>query len=116
MAPPMRASSLLAFTAVSVAWLACSSTSEDTGSSSSNLTDRELATTALGILGAPAVAPPAGEQKSCGFTGCHSINTVTLRHWNDTYQMAKDVLASDRSNEEKINYLRADHRDPASPF
>jgi hypothetical protein len=113
----MRASSFLAFTAVSAAWLACSSiTGEETGTSSENLTDRELAQSALGILGAPTVTPPAGEQKSCGFTGCHSINTVTLRHWNDTYRTAKDVLESSRSPEEKINFFRADHRDPASPF
>jgi hypothetical protein len=117
MAPGMRSFPFLLISIVSAGWLACSSTGpEDTESASASITDRELARGALGIMGATEVPPPAGETKSCGFTGCHSINTVTLAHWNDEYRAAMAILDSSRSTEEKINYFRQNPRDPETPF
>jgi hypothetical protein len=117
MARVMRAYPFVLISVVSAGWLACSSAGpENVSSSSASLTDRELARGALGILGATEVPPPAGETKSCGFTGCHSINTVTLSHWNDEYRAALAILESSRSTEEKINFFRENPRDPQTPF
>jgi hypothetical protein len=108
---------LLLLSTVSVAmFAACSLGTEDVASSSASIADRDLAKNALGILGADQVPPPAGETKSCGFTGCHSINTVTIAQWNAEYLSAMDMLQSSLSTAEKINYFRANSRDPQSPF
>jgi hypothetical protein len=84
--------------------------------SSADQSDVDLAKQALGILGADSVPPPAGDAKSCGFTGCHSINTVTVTSWNNEYRAAMDMLQSAASQDEKINYFRANPHDPTSPF
>jgi hypothetical protein len=117
MAARMRGTHFLLVGVVSFAWLACSlGNEESTGDTSSSLTDRELAQGALGILGADQVPPPAGETKSCGFTGCHSINTVTIAQWNAEYLSALDNLNSSKTTAEKIDYFRADARDATAPF
>lgn len=97
--------------------LACSSSTEDDAEvSAHDLTDEDLAKAALKIMGAPQVARDPGEQASCSFTGCHSINPITLSGWQDQYRRAIDVLESDRPNEEKINYFRQNPNDERTGF
>jgi hypothetical protein len=110
----MRAYSLALVLAVP--FVACSQGPDDLASTSANQTDVDLAKAALGILGADNLPPPAGDTKSCGFTGCHSINTVTIASWNAEYKAAMDMLQSDRPTADKINYFRANPADPTSPF
>ena len=50
-----------------------------------NLTEQELATKALRILGARQAPRPNGEPGSCSFTGCHSINRRKLHEWNESF-------------------------------
>lgn len=97
--------------------LACSASSEeDSEVGVDNLSDTDLAKQALTIMGSPAVPLPADNQKSCGFTGCHSINHTTLNQWRDQYKAAMEVLDSNRSNDEKINYFRQNPSDPRTGF
>src|SRR5687767_5033015 len=97
--------------------IACSSQSEEeVGEGVDNLTRRELAEKALTIMGAPQLPRPQGEAPSCAFTGCHSINTVTMRQWAQQYKEAMTVLESNRSNDEKINYFCQNPNDPRMGF
>lgn len=97
--------------------VACATSSEDDSEVAANdLTATELAKGALTIMGAPQLPRPSGDQPSCAFTGCHSINTVTLKGWQQQYKDAMDVLNSSRSNEEKINYFRQNPNDPRTGF
>ncbi len=97
--------------------IACSSPEEEEADVAvENLTQRELAEKALTIMGAPQLPQPAGEHPSCAFTGCHSINTVTLRQWNEQYKEAMTMLDSNESNETKINYFRQNPNDPRTGF
>lgn len=97
--------------------LACSSSVEDDAEvSAHDLTDEDLAKAALKIMGAPQIPRESGDQSSCSFTGCHSINPITLSGWQDQYRRAIDVLESDRSNEEKINYFRQNPNDERTGF
>lgn len=97
--------------------LACSSSVDDeTEVSAHDLTDEDLARSALMIMGAPQLPRPPGDAPSCSFTGCHSINQVTVRAWMDQYKAAVEILESDRSNEEKINYFRQNPNDPRTSF
>ncbi len=97
--------------------LACSSALEDESETSAHdLTDEDLAKAALKIMGAPQILREPGEQASCSFTGCHSINPITLKGWQDQYKRAMDVLESDRPNEEKINYFRQNPNDERTGF
>jgi hypothetical protein len=100
----------------SAAIAACSSPSDDGNVSVQDLSDSDLAKEALKIMGAPQVPRPPGDQSSCSFTGCHSINTVTLKGWQDQFRAAQEVLDSNRSNEEKINYFRQNPSDPRTGF
>jgi hypothetical protein len=97
--------------------IACSTSSSDDGTTSAAaLSDLELATSALKIMGAPQVPHTPSEVGSCSFTGCHSINQVTLAGWNEQYKAAALFLASDASNEDKINYFRQNPADPRTGF
>ncbi len=79
------------------------------------LTDTELATAALKIMGAPQVrsasAPP-----SCGFTGCHSINPLTLGQWNAQYKAAMAFLGGSAPAADKLNYFRQNPADSRTGF
>lgn len=110
-------SSLLVLTGA-VAGIACSSSSEDeVEMSAHDLTDEELARSALKIMGAPQVQQDPGEHGSCAFTGCHSINPVTLKQWGEQFKAATDVLSNtDRSNKDKINWFRQNPEDERTGF
>lgn len=96
--------------------LACSTTDDESETSAHDLTDEDLAKAALKIMGAPQIQRESGNQSSCSFTGCHSINPITLKGWQDQYKAAMDVLESERPNEEKINYFRQNPNDPRTGF
>jgi hypothetical protein len=96
--------------------VACSSMHERVEeSSAAALSDDELARQALTILGAPQLRDP-NSPSSCSFTGCHSINPLTLRQWNQELTSALAFLSSGASKEEKINYLRQDPQNPSTGF
>ena len=78
--------------------LACSTTNDESETSAHDLTDEDLAKAALKIMGAPQIQREAGNQSSCSFTGCHSINPITLKGWQDQYKAAMDILESERPN------------------
>ena len=113
---------LLAATLGSAAVVACSTGSDGPAPSATDdlsahdLNDLDLATSALKIMGAPQIPKAPGEVGSCSFTGCHSINPVTLKGWNEEYTAAVAFLQSDASNEEKINYFRQNPSDPRTGF
>jgi hypothetical protein len=81
-----------------------------------DLTNDELARAALKLMGAPQVPRDPGEQASCSFTGCHSINPVTLAGWQDQYKRAMQMLSSNATNDAKINYFRQNPSDPRTEF
>src|SRR5262245_23686743 len=59
--------------------IACLAKSEDDAESAdANLTETELATKALKIMGAPQIPRQPNDPPSCNFIGCHSINPVTV--------------------------------------
>lgn len=97
---------------------ACSTSTDDDDAEISvqDLTDEELAREALRIMGAPQVPAGDGHQPSCSFTGCHSINTVTLRQWNEQSKRAIEFLEGEASAEEKINYFRQNPNDERTGF
>ena len=106
---------------------ACSTEAEDAESSESNLdmrcltddTDdcqKALAEESLRIMGAPQVTRPPGQQASCSATGCHSINSVTLKQWNEQSKDAIERLEGEGSADEKINGFRQNPRDPRTGF
>jgi len=70
---------------------------------------------ALAILGAPQARDP-NAPAACSYTGCHSINPLTLRQWNQQLTSATSFLNGNASNEDKINYLRQDPRNPSTGF
>src|SRR5688572_20495529 len=109
-------SMLVALSAASLG-LACSSAEEDDAESSdSNLTDEEQAREALKIMGAPQLVNP-NETRSCGFTGCHSINTVSVKEWATQYKAAITVLEDpNKTKEEKINWFRQNPNNPETKF
>lgn len=108
---------LFLLTAGGASAIACSSSSpSDADVSVHDLSEEDLAKRALTIMGAPQLPRPAGEQASCSFTGCHSINPVTLKGWQEQYSAAMDILDSDLPNEEKINYFRQNPNDPRTGF
>ena len=98
--------------------VACTTSPEkdEVGTAAHDLTDLELATSALKIMGAPQIPHTASEVGSCSFTGCHSINLVTLAGWNEQYKAAVQFLASDASAEEKINFFRQNPADARTGF
>lgn len=98
--------------------VACSTSSSEppTETSAHDLSDVDLATKALKIMGAPQVPHAPGEVGSCSFTGCHSINLVTLAGWNEQFKAATAMLASDATNEQKINSFRQNPADPRTGF
>lgn len=107
---------------------ACSSKpADDTEVTISGLTDLELGRQALKIMGAPlytdstvdgGAGADAGPNRppSCAFAGCHSINTVTLKQWNQQYLDARRVLESDMTNEQKIAAFRQTASDSRTSF
>lgn len=101
-------------TATSLA--ACTKAEIATESDAHDLTDAELATKALKIMGATAVPHGPGEVGSCSFTGCHSINPITLAGWQEQYKAAVAMLQSSATNEEKINFFRQNPSDPRTGF
>lgn len=108
---------LLAAVAIATwAVVACSSEKTDEAEVGADaLSDDELARTALEIMGAPEVARPSATP-SCGFTGCHSINPVTLKQWKSQLDAAEAFLASDASTDDKLAYFRQNPRDPRTGF
>jgi hypothetical protein len=108
---------LLAMTGAA-AVLACSSTAEDdVETSAHDLTDEELARSALKIMGAPQVQQDPGDHGSCAFTGCHSINPITLKQWGEQFKAATDQLGNaDRTNKDKINWFRQNPDDERTGF
>ncbi|MBX3234501.1 MAG: hypothetical protein KIT84_40660 [Labilithrix sp.] len=96
--------------------VACGTRAEDTEVSAHDLTDAELAVSALRIMGTNAVPAAPGQVGACSFTGCHSINPVTLAGWNEQYKAAVDFLKSDASNDEKIDFFRQNPADPRTGF
>ena len=112
----MRKLGLVVFVTASLGVIACSSLSENVDeSSASALSDDELAKAALTILGAPQTRDP-NAPSACSFTGCHSINPLTLRQWKEQLTSASSFLSGTASNEEKINYMRQDPRNPSTGF
>lgn len=112
---------LLAAALGSAAVVACSTGADASAPAQADLSahemnDLDLATAALKIMGASQIPKAPGEVGSCSFTGCHSINPVTLKGWNEEYTAAVAFLQSDASNEEKINYFREDPSNPATGF
>lgn len=108
---------LLVLTGAACALAACSTQSEDDAETSAHdLSEEELARSALKIMGASQVQQDSGEHGSCAFTGCHSINPVTLNQWKDQYKAAMDVLSSDKSTTEKINWFRQNPSDERTGF
>ena len=94
---------------------ACSSSSQDerVASADQSLTDMELARAALKILGAPQIPQGPGERASCSYTGCHSINPVTLKVWQDEYKAAVALIDGSRPNAEKIAPRPSPHAPPS---
>jgi len=111
----MRSLSLLVVALMGASALACSS-SDRVGRSSADLTDAELARASLKIFGAPGIPQDPGQQGACSFTGCHSINPVTLRAWQDETKAAMAVLDSNLTNEQKIAQFRQNPVDPKTGF
>ncbi len=96
--------------------VACSTAEGDDAEPSVDaLSDEDLAKSALRIMGAPKQRDPSAPP-SCGFTGCHSINPVTLRQWNDQMTGALAELAGGGSVDEKIAYFRQDPHNPQTGF
>lgn len=96
---------------------ACSASKDDEGEvDAAALSEEELAREALRIMGAPQVARAEGQQASCSFTGCHSINPLTLNQWNRQYTAAMDFLASNQTQTKKINYFRQNPSDARTGF
>ena len=62
---------------------ACSSSEDEIGTDDSNLTDRQLGTKALQILGAQKIP---GAQQQCN--KCHDINRKSLKVWDEQYKGA----------------------------
>lgn len=90
---------------------------DDAESDVANLTDSELATSALRILGARQTPRPNNEPGSCSFTGCHSINRVKLHEWAEKYQGATAVIdSSSMSQTQKINAFRQNPRNERTRF
>lgn len=96
--------------------LACSSAEEEGTDVTSNLEGSELAHEALKIMGAPQIPRESNDAPSCAFTGCHSVNPVTLRQWRDQYKEAMTVLKSNKTNDEKIAYFRQNPNNPNTGF
>jgi hypothetical protein len=92
--------------------VACSvAADDDAEASDSALTDDELATKALAIMGAK--VPNA--QQQCN--RCHDVNTATLKKWAADYKTTVEFLSDDsKSIDERINYMRRDPADPTSTF
>ena len=68
-------------------------------------------------MGASQVPRAANEQASCQATGCHNINPLKLKKWNDDYKSIMTKLNDDSlSVDDKINALREDPRHPESNF
>ena len=92
--------------------VACSvAAEEDTEAADSALSDADLGTKALAIMGAK--VPNA--QQQCN--RCHDVNTATLSKWAGDYKTTIAFLSdASKSKDERINYLRRDPADPTSTF
>jgi hypothetical protein len=92
--------------------VACSVAAEDDAEAAdSALTDDELATKALAIMGAKV----PGAQQQCN--RCHDVNTATLKKWAADYKTSVAFLSDEsKSVDERINYMRRDPADPTSTF
>jgi hypothetical protein len=108
--------SAIVFVLLGLVPLACSTGPENAETSAHELSDDDLAQTALKIMGAPQVPRGPGEQASCSFTGCHSINPVTLAGWQSQFKRAMEVLNSNLPNDAKINFFRQNPSDPRTGF
>ena len=92
--------------------VACSSAQDDGADSSDDaLSDGDLASKALSILGAK--VPNA--QQQCN--RCHDVNQATLKKWAGDYKTAVAFLSDgSKTVDERINFLRRDPADPTSTF
>jgi hypothetical protein len=105
--------------ALAIAQNACKSTDDDASTEGdvANLTETELATNALRILGARQTPRPNNEPSSCSFTGCHSINRVKLREWQESFNEAQATLDNrTMSQADKINSFRQNPRNDRTRF
>ncbi|MFO0667411.1 MAG: hypothetical protein U0174_25900 [Polyangiaceae bacterium] len=79
-----------------------------------NLTDDELAKKSLTIIGNKNLVP-AGDEGACAH--CHdAASAPNMIHWRDAYLETMKYWGGNRTQEERINYLRKDPNNPASPF
>ncbi len=110
--------SLLAvlFLAGSSALIACSSTTDEevAEAEEQNLTDSELATKVLQMMGATQVPRAEADPPAC--SSCHSINPVSIRKWKKKLDEANAYLSGEHTQEEKINYFRNDPDDVRTEF
>ena len=92
--------------------VACSVAAEDDAEvADSALSDKDLGTKALAIMGAKV----ANAQQQCN--RCHDVNTATLTKWAGDYKTTIAFLSDEsKSKDERINYLRRDPADPTSTF
>jgi hypothetical protein len=112
----MRTLSLLLAAVGGAAVFACSTGTDSIGRASDDLTEMELAKASLKIFGASQVPQEPGEQGKCSMTGCHSINPVTLQAWKAEFDAANAILASKRTNDEKIAAFRQDPLQQSTSF
>jgi hypothetical protein len=90
---------------------ACSS-SDDTGTSDENLTDAQLATKSLQILGAQKIE---GAQQQCN--RCHDINRRSLRVWEGMYKGAITNLNDpNKTPRKKLDDFRVEPGNPRTPY
>jgi hypothetical protein len=103
------------FLAGTASLIACSTSSEEESEADeANLTDSELGTKALQILGATQVPRVEGDPPAC--SSCHSINPVSIRKWKKKLDEANTYLGAEHTAEQKVNYFRNDPDDSRSEF
>ena len=108
---PLLALSLFSLVIAPLA-IACGVVSEDDAESSEDaISEKELATKALQIMGAKV----EGAQQQCN--RCHDINQATLKKWQDDEKKTVEFLSDEsKSQDERINYMRRDPTDATSTF
>ena len=91
--------------------VACGVVGDDAETSDEALTEEELATKSLQIMGGKV----PGAQQQCN--RCHDINTATLKKWSEDSKRALAFLSDEsKSADERIDYMRRDPTDPTSTF
>lgn len=108
---PLLALSIFALVVAPLA-IACGVVTEDDVESSEDaVSEEELATKSLQIMGAKV----QGAQQQCN--RCHDINQATLKKWSDDNKKSIEFLSDEsKSQDERINWMRRDPTDPTSTF